>query len=57
MNEITDKCVVSRIRTLAYTSKFTVENLLEMYALVERDIDKLESIVGYLDRINCYGRN
>lgn len=51
MNEITDKCVVSRLRTLAYNTKFTVENLLEMYALLERDIEKLENVVGYLDKI------
>lgn len=56
MNEITDICVVSRIRTLAYNTKFTVDNLLEMYALLERDIDKLEKIVEYLDKVDSYGR-
>lgn len=49
MNQITDICVVERIRTLAYNSKFTIDQLLTMYRILERDIEKLEKIVEYLD--------
>ena len=53
---ITNKSVVEILRTLAYNTKFNMDQLIHLYSLVNMDIKMLEKIVEYLNDNNNDGK-